>query len=301
MSHQGAEHGPDRLAPARRILTELFEVLLQGEVCVLTAESCGHQLADAFDDGQIRARELIAFRDVGIESPCHGTRRGGLTVDGEFCHHRHTRRQLPVAAERHKHRGRADGAVETFGKPLVRADILVDDQRMHPLSEALTLPAATVVLGFGHMHIGVLRSAVRGEEGTADINDRVALPGHAQTLLLGHTRHHGGLKVLLTGIFHELIDVFGCQGHRHALLAFGDRELGPVQTLVLPGNGIKIDVEPISQLAGCHGDAAGPEIVAALDQTACIATTEQPLQLALDGCVALLDLGTAILKAFGVL
>ena len=86
----------------------------------------------------------------------------------------------------------------------------------------------------------------------------------------------------------------------HALLGLGDGELGAVETLVLLGHLVKIDVQAVGELAHGDGDAARAEVVAALDEAAGVAAAEQALQLALHGGVALLDLGTVLLDGLDV-
>ena len=59
--------------------------------------------------------------------------------------------------------------------------------------------------------------------------------------------------------------------------------------------------QAVSQLAHRHRNAAGAEVVAALDEPACVLAAEQALELALHGGVALLHLGAALLQALGAL
>ena len=106
----------------------------------------------------------------------------------------------------------------------------------------------------------------------------------------GHGGDHRGFEVLLAGVPQELVDVLGCHVHGHALLRFGNRQLGAVKSLVLLRNGVEVHVQTVGQLADRHGHAAGTEVVAALDESAGVAAAEQALQLALDGRVALLHL-----------
>ena len=140
------------------------------------------------------------------------------------------------------------------------------------------------------MHVHMLGRAIRIEELAGQAHDRVAVPGHLEGLLLGDGGDDGGLQVLLTGVAQELVHILGGDGHGHALLGFGDRQLGAVQALVLLGHGVQVDVQAVGDLTGGHGHAAGAEVVAALDQTAGVAAAEQTLQLALDRRVSFLHL-----------
>ncbi len=150
------------------------------------------------------------------------------------------------------------------------------------------------------MHHLMLRSAVGGEEFTRQIHDRVAVPHHGHARILGHGRDDFGLEVLFLGVAEELVHVLRGHVDGHALLRFGDRQFGAVQTLVLLRHLVEVHVQAVGQLADRHGHAARAEIVAALDQTACVAATEQPLQLAFHGGVALLHLGTVEFQGFDV-
>ncbi len=146
----------------------------------------------------------------------------------------------------------------------------------------------------------VLFRAVGVEEVAADIHDGGAVPHHLQTLFLGDSGHRGGLQVLLGGQGDEAVHVLGRQGHGHPLLALADGQLGAVQALILLGDLVQVDVEAVGQFADGHRHAARAKVVAALDHPAGVLPAEQPLQFALDGGVALLDLGAAALQALVV-
>ena len=301
LRHQRAEHRGHRLAPAGRIILELAEILLEAQVRLLMLETGGHQLGERFDNRQVRAGELVALTDVRVEAPGHGGGGGGLAEHQELGDHRHIRGQLPAAAERHQHGRRADRGVEALGQALVRGHVDVGDQRVHALRQRAGHPRAGVAGPGLHMHVHMLGRAIRIEELAGQAHDHVAVPGHLEGLLLGDGGDDGGLQVLLTGVAQELVHILGGDGHGHALLGFGDRQLGAVQALVLLGHGVQIDVQAVGDLTGGHGHAAGAEVVAALDQTAGVAAAEQTLQLALDRGVALLHLGAAILQALHIL
>ena len=146
----------------------------------------------------------------------------------------------------------------------------------------------------------MLRSAIGGEEFAGQVHDRVAIPDHRHTRIFGHGCDDLGFEVLFLGVAKELVHILRSHIHGHTFLRFGNRKLGAVQTFVLLGYLVEIHIQAVSQLADRHGYAARAEIVAALDQTACVATTEQTLQLAFDRCVALLHLGTVEFQRFDV-
>ena len=91
----------------------------------------------------------------------------------------------------------------------------------------------------------------------------------------------------------EAIHVLGRKSHRHALLTFGDGQLGAVEAFVFLGHAIKIDLEAVGQLADSDRNAARAEIVAALDHAAGLGVAEEALDLALNWGVALLHLRAA--------
>jgi len=146
----------------------------------------------------------------------------------------------------------------------------------------------------------VLLGTVGVQELAADVHDGHAVPHHVQALLLGDFRHRGSLQILFGGDGDELVHVLRGKGHSHALLALADGQLGAVEAVVFLGDLVQVDVQTVCQLTDGHGHAARAEVVAALDHLARILAAEQALELALDGGVALLDLGTAVVEALKV-
>ncbi len=150
------------------------------------------------------------------------------------------------------------------------------------------------------MHVLVLRRAVGCQELAAHVDDRLVVPHDAHARLgrdLGDDRR---LQVLLASVAQEFVHVIGGDGARHALLRFGNGKLGSVEAVIFLGNLVQVDAQPIGKLADGHRNAARAEVVAALDQAACLAAAEQALDLALLGRVALLHLGAAGLQAVEV-
>ena len=153
----------------------------------------------------------------------------------------------------------------------------------------------------GHdVDVLVLGRAVGVEEVAGEVDDGVALPGHADAGLMRDLGDHGRLEVLLGGVAHELLDVLLGHGDGHALLGLGNRELGAVQAVVLLGDHVEVDVEAVGELAHGDGHAARAEVVAALDEATGVAAAEEALQLALHGGIALLDLGAVLLDGLDV-
>jgi len=299
LRHQGTQHCTGRLAPALGHIVQLLEVLLQAQVHRGSLEAGGHELGDAFNDRQVGAAELVLFHQVGVEAPGHAACRGGLADDGELRHERLVRGELAPAAEREHHRSRADGGVEALGKAAVAGHVQVGDERGELLFERAALPAGVILLAFQDMHVHMLGRAVAGEEFAAQVDDGVAVPHHLHAAGIGDLRDGCGLEVLLRGKRDERIDVLGGQRHRHALLAFRDGKLGAIKAIVLLGNAVEVDPQAVGQLADAHRNAAGAEVVAALDHAAGGATAEESLNLALNRRIAFLHLGAAFLDARG--
>ena len=260
-----------------------------------------HELGDGLDHGQVGARKLVGLHQIGVEAPCHGTRRGGLAAHGELGDHGRAGGELRLAAKGHEHGRGADGGVEALGKALVGSDVEVGDERGHALGERGAGPAGLPHATGAHVGDLVLGCAVGVEELAGQVDDSDAVPGHAHARLSGNLGDNGRLQVLLGGVAHELLDVTVGDGAGHALLGLRDSELGAVQAVVLLGHGVQVDIQAVGKLAHGDRDAAGAKVVAALDQTAGVAAAEQTLQLALDRGVALLDLGTRGLDGLGVL
>ena len=301
LGHQCAEHGGRRLAPAFRLVAQLLEVLLEAQVGLLMLEAGRDQLGQRLDHGQVGAGELVLGHDVRVEAPRHRRSGGGLAEHRQLGDHGHVRGELTLAAERHEHGARADGGVEALRKALVGGHVDVGDQLVHTLGQRALAPRGLVGLLCLDMHGLVLGSAVGGQELTGQIHDLVAVPGHHHARVLGHGGDHRGLEVLFAGVDQELVHVLGGHVHGHALLGFGDGQLGAVQALVFLGHGVEVHEQAVGQLADRHGHATRAEVVAALDQTAGIAAAEQTLQLALHRSVALLHFGAVEFERFHVM
>ncbi len=321
LGHKGAEHGRHGLAPALRILAQLLEVLLEGEVHVRPLEARGHELRHGIEHGHVGARIGVERRQVGVEAPGQARHRGGGPAQHrQLRHHGQSRGQLTGTAEGHEHRGGADGGVEALHEALVAGVVDVAHERRQARLQGIGRSGSlhnrigqasrrlegavaggggtALVVRSGHGHGGVLRCAVAGQKVAAHVHDGGAAPVHAHARLLGHHGHRRGLQVLLVGKRDEGVHILGGQGHGHALLGLGDGELGAIEAVVLLGHGVQVDVQTVGQLPNGHRHAAGAEVVAALDHAAGIAAAEQALDLALHRRVALLHLGPAAFQRF---
>ena len=290
MGHQRTEHGGRRLAPAFRLVAQLLEVLLEAQVGLLMLEAGRDQLGQRLDHGQVGAGELVLGHNVWVEAPRHSRSGGGFAEHRQLGDHGHVRGELTLAAERHKHGARADGGVEALRQTLVGGHVEIGDHLVHALGQRALVPRGLVgLLGFD-VHGLVLGGAVGGQEFTGQVHDLVAVPCHHHARVLGHSGNHRGFEVLFASVGEELVHILGGHVHGHTLLRFGDGQFGAVQALVLLGHGVEVHEQAVSQLADRHGHSARAKVVAALDQTAGIATAEQTLQLALHRSVALLYL-----------
>ncbi len=99
------------------------------------------------------------------------------------------------------------------------------------------------------MHALMLWRTVGGKEGAADIDDGLALPFHDEARLGSDARHGRSFQVFLVGDFQEFLNIIGSKRYRHTLLALRDRQLGPIETLVLLGHVVKIDMKAVRKLA----------------------------------------------------
>ena len=218
LGHEGAQDGCRGLAPALGLGAQTLEVLLEGEIGALVLKAGSHELGDG----------LVGLHQIGVEAPCHGTRRGGLAVYGELGDHGRARGELRLAAKGHEHGRGADGGVEALGKALVGSDVEVGDKRGHALGERGAGPAGLPHATGAHVGDLVFGCAVGVEELAGQVDDGDAVPGHAHARLGGNLGDNGSLQVFLGGVAHELLDVTVGDVASHALLGLGDSELGAV-------------------------------------------------------------------------
>ena len=200
LSHEGAEHGLGGLAPALGHIAQLFEVLLEGEVGVLVLEAGGYELGHAFHHGQVGARELVLFHQVGVESPGHARcgRRGA--GHGELGGHGQGRGELAGAAVGHEDRGRADRRIEAVGQAALAADVEVGHEAFHARGQGVALPMGREALVFGQVDRLAAGGAVAREEFAAHVDHVVAVPHDAHAAGVGDLGNHRGFEVLFVGV-----------------------------------------------------------------------------------------------------
>ncbi|MPN56613.1 hypothetical protein SDC9_204303 [bioreactor metagenome] len=134
------------------------------------------------------------------------------------------------------------------------------------------------------------------KEFTRQVNDHIAIPTHGHTFFRLDIGNNGGLQILSVSQRKKLPGIGLRHDDGHALLRFADRQLRPVQALIFLRYGAQIYIQPLCQLADGDRHTTGAEIVAALNQLCGLPITEQALELALLGGVALLHLRPAGLQ-----
>ena len=294
---QRTEQGGQRLAPALGLIVHMLKIFLERQVHALVVEARADQLGHALDHGHIRAAVGVSLGQVGVEAPRHAGAGRRLAVHWQLGGHGHRRGQLVLAAVGHQHGGCADGGVEPLAQALLAADVQVADHGFQLLLKRCTGKLGLPDMARQDVRISVALGTVGVQKLAGEVNDGLAVPDLAHPLFLGDGGNDSRLKVFLGGVLHKGLGVLGSNGHGHALLALRNGQLGAVQTLVLAGDLVQVDVQAVGQLTDGDRHTACAEVVAALDKAAGVLAAEQALQLALDGRVALLHLGTAGLKA----
>ena len=278
------------------------EIFLEGKpdlpVVAATGHDLGHRLCHRVDGAVIRA----PGGQIGVKSITHHGH--GVAVSGQhrqLGHHSLGLRHLILSAVRHEDRSRPDGTVEHLHQALLRADIQIR-QRFQPFRPHVfhLRPAQDAVLAAWdiHGHTGFLMSPVGVQKRSGDIYDLQAAPHQHQPRFLCHHRHLCGFQVFLPGIGEESLRVARIYHHCHPFLGFRNCDLRPVQSRVFLRHLIQIYPKSIRQLSDGHRHAAGPKVVAFLDQTADFFSAEQTLDLAFRRRIPLLDLRPAGLNGF---
>ena len=114
----------------------------------------------------------------------------------------------------------------------------------------------------------MLFRAVRVKEVAAYIHYFFAVPDHRKSRLRFDAGDDFRLQILFRREREEFVRVGGIYDDSHTLLRFADRKFGSVESVVLAGNGVKVDIESVGEFADSHAYAARAEVVATLDKTA---------------------------------
>ncbi len=236
------------------------------------------------------------FHERRVSAVGHdGAGRCVAVLAGNFCRHCLRGRALEFAAEGHQNAAGADGGVEALGKPPAGADIEIGNERAHPRVEVCGY-GPLAALWLRQFNFNVLWRAVAVQKRAREVNNLLAVPGFDETRRFRHNCDRRRLQIFDSGKFEKLVYIIFFNDNGHALLTFGNRKLCAVQTLVFLGNLVQINIQPIGKFANGDGHAARAEVVAALNKPRGLGVSEQALELALLGGVALLHLCTAALQ-----
>ena len=152
-----------------------------------------------------------------------------------------------------------------------------------------------------HFHFCVFGRTVGIKEFPGKIDYFFTAPMHGEAARVGYPGYQGGFQVFFFRIFDEEVDVFWSNDDGHPFLGFADRQFGAVQSFIFLRHGIKVDIQAVSKLANGNGNAAGAEIVAALDEAGNLFISEQALNFALFRRVAFLDFGATCFQGGNVM
>ena len=289
---QRAKQCLEGLAPTLRLISQLLEELLQGQVSLFVVRTGGHDLGHGGNHRGLGSQIGVGTQQVGITAPGHDA--GGVGVltgqHRQLGGHGLSRGGLVLAAEGHEKTARADGSVEPLHKASLGGKFQLTGQS--PQVNGVVVNKAEGTVPVGNLHAGVLHRAVGVQEIPGKIGDFVTLPGHNHPGFLRDQSHPIGLQVFFLGGGDEGIRVLRGNHHRHPLLGLGNGQLRAVQTLILLAHHVQIDAQAVGQLADGHGHAAGAEVVAAFDEPGDLAAAEESLNLPLLRGVALLNLGS---------
>ncbi len=279
----------------------LSEVLLEGKVSILEAGTGGDQLTYGLHHSEVSALIGTLLGDEGVVAVSHhGAELCMLLLHGNLCGHGLNRGSLVLSAEGHQDSARTDGGIEALTETALGADIKVSCQLFQVLSKA-ALNLLMDVLRLLGLDRDVLLCTVGVQELTGQVQDHLAVPVHDQPVGVGDIGHMAGFQIFLLRQLHETGLILRCHHNCHSFLRLGNGQLCAVQTLVLLRYLVQVNVQTVSQLTDGHGYTAGTEVVAALDETACLRIPEQALQLSLLRCITLLHLGTAAVQRLQVM
>ena len=280
---------------------EVLEVFLEGEVGVLEGRAGSNKLCRRLYNGKICAVVGALLGDIGVVAPGHKRYGVGVLLLYRYLmYHCLNGGTLILTAEGHKDGSRTDGGVESLGETALRAGVEVGSNRLHTGGKALG-NLFIVVFNLRCFDVDVLLCAIGVEEVAADVNDSLAVPGHSESALCLDGSDYGCLKVLGCGKSEESILILGLDNDSHSLLRLGDRKLGAVETVILLGYCVEVDVKTVCKLADSNRNTACAEVITALDHSGNLAVSEETLKLSLLGGVTLLHLCAAILQRLEVM
>ena len=250
-------------------MAHLLEVFLEGETDSLVVGTRGHNLGHRFQNGEHGGVERRTQSDVGIVPEGHHAGRVGVPVQHRQLLYGGLRlRQLALAAERHQHRGGADGGVEHLYQPLLGGDVGIGEHREHLLLHRCARHGLALqhVVGDGvDDGFRLLPHTVGVDKVAAEVHDGLAAPLHRQPVGVGDLGDDVGFDVLLAAVFEEGFHVFRIHHSAHTLLRFADGHLRAVKALVFGSHRVEIDLQSVGQLADGDADTARTEVVGLFD------------------------------------
>ena len=304
-SHLGmecAQESGSRLAPAV-LVRQFFEIFLQREVCLSPVSTHGYKACDGKEDCIDSTMERAPCSKIGIEAVRHEACCIGFTLsDRELGNHAVGRCLLVLAAKRHQDGSSSDSGVKTFRKALLRAVVEVLHAFKPGFPDGFDLRHAeeAFVCRFLDISFFDLLSAVRIEEGSGNVDDRIASPLHDKSLRIGDISNNGSFEIFFCCELDELLSVFASDDDSHSFLGFGNSKLCSVKAFILLRYLVEIDIKAVSQFAYSDGYAACAEIVAAFDEARNFAASEEALDLFFSQRIALLYFCAAGFNGFGI-
>ncbi len=242
---QRTEQGGERFAVGVRVVRHALEVFLIGETHAAVIGAGCHHLGASLHDGVGSAMVRAPFGQERVVAECHN--RGGVgKAVGRQLLHRHLRLGLlACAAKGHQHRAAADRGIEFLDKSFLRGDIGVGEVGGELLEQRVARRRAAegvVVLDGVDGGVGIVLGARAVDKFTLQVGHERAVIVLTHTTRVGDIRHVGYLDIVLaTEALHRLT-VFGLDHHRHALLRFGNGQLGRVEPRIFGRHTVEIDV-----------------------------------------------------------
>ena len=140
----------------------------------------------------------------------------------------------------------------------------------------------------GNICIFSLGRPVCIKEGTGNIDDFIAPPGHHKTPRIIHIGNDCRFQIFFRRIGNKTIGVFFPDNHRHPFLRFGNRQFRTVKAFIFLRHAVQVDGKTVCQFSYRHGYAARAKVIAPLDQTGHFAAAEKALDFSLRQRIAFL-------------
>ena len=116
------------------------------------------------------------------------------------------------------------------------------------------------------------------------------------TATVGHISHIRHLHIVALAIAFKFGTVLCSDHHRHSLLRLADGQLGDIQSRVLGGNPVDIDIQTRSEFPDGDTNASRSEVIGFFYQFGHLRMSKQSLQFALFGRITFLHLTAAHLE-----